>query len=141
MSVLGVFIWLMQVNFRLCSGSCVTCSALTTETSFVSSSNGGEFYGSYEFADGEEPVITCTTVNLIHLLQCDNCGSQYVGETARDLKQRIYKHRSTAKPNNKTTGNFRLRQHYACSGGLCKQFKIFVIQKLPGSGRITDEKL
>ena len=54
---------------------------------------------------------------------------------------RMYEHRSTVKPNNKTTGNFRLRQYYACSGGHCEQFnfKIFVIQKLPGSSRTVDE--
>ena len=50
----------------------------------------------------------------------------------------MYEHRSTVKPNNKTTGNFRLRQHYACSGGQCERFKIFVIQKLRGSGRTID---
>ena len=44
------------------------------------------------------------------------------------------------KPSNKTSGNFRLKQHYACSDGFCKQFKIFVIQKLPGSGRITNSQ-
>ena len=140
MSVLGLFVWLMLVNFRLCSGSCVTCSTLTPETCFVSSANGGKFNGIYEFADGEEPVISCTTVNLIYLLECENCGSQYVGETARELKQRMSEHRSTANPKNKTSGNFRLRQHYACSGGQCERFRTFVIQKLPGSGRTDGPK-
>ena len=32
-----------------------------------------------------------------------------------------------------------MRQHYACSGDVYKHFKIFVIQKLPGSGRISEQ--
>ena len=50
-------------------------------------------------------------------------------------------HRSTANPDTKTKGNFRLRQHYACSDGYCTRFRIFVIQKLPGSGRLVEGNL
>ena len=32
-----------------------------------------------------------------------------------------------------------MRQHYACSGGVCKHLKKIIIQKLPGSGRISEQ--
>ena len=42
-------------------------------------------------------------------------------------------HRASTVPG-KTSGSFRLRQHYACSGGYCTSFKMYIIQKLKGSG-------
>ena len=80
---------------KLCSRQCTTCAAVQTETTFDSSANGGKFVGSYEFDKDEEPVITCTTVNLIYMLQCDNCKCQYVGETAQ---QRMYRYRTSLNP-------------------------------------------
>ena len=54
----------------------------------------------------------------------------------QELRDRMSQHRSATKPG-KDSGNFRLRQHYACSEGRCTSFRIFIIQKLPGSGRTS----
>ena len=116
----------------------MTCDALAPSTSFTSSANGQSFEGIYEFGDGEVRELSCKTVNCVYLLQCYNCECQYVGETVTELKARMSNHRGTTKPG-KESGNFRLRQHYACSGGKCQSFKIFIIQKLAGTGR-TDVK-
>ena len=33
--------------------------------------------------------ITCSSNKLIYCLTCDKCGKQYIGETERELKERI----------------------------------------------------
>ena len=108
--MLVVLLLFLTVNFRR---SCTTCCSLNTNTSFVSTSNGGSFDGVYNFA--EEPFISCSTVTLIYLLQCSTCSSQYVGETARELSTGMCEHRST---DTKTKGNFRLSQHYVPQMGI-----------------------
>ena len=35
---------------------------------------------------------TCDTPNVVYLIQCKNCGRQYVGQTLRSLKARFAKH-------------------------------------------------
>ena len=36
--------------------------------------------------------ISCRSSNLIYCLTCQNCGKQYVGQTLRRLKDRLYEH-------------------------------------------------
>ena len=39
-----------------------------------------------------KPLITCELSNLIYLITCKKCGLQYVGETKRPFRQRMYEH-------------------------------------------------
>ena len=128
-----------MVTFSPCKKSCLTCSSLVTETKFTSAANGQSFNGIYDFEDGEPRILSCKSVNVIYLLECDNCRSQYVGETVQELKDRMSGHRGST-VQDKTTGNFRLRQHYACSNGTCSKFKVHIIQKLPGNGRTSEKQ-
>ena len=122
------------MRYAFCSKSCSTCASLTQATTFTSSVNGTSFDGIYEFEEGEEESLSCRTANCIYLLQCNTCSSQYIGETCQELKNRISCHRGATK-NSGDGGNFRMRQHYACSGGYCNSFSISIIQKLKGNGR------
>ena len=125
--------------FDLCEKDCYTCAYIVPTTTFVSAANGVQFHGLYEFDEHETRTLNCRTVNCIYLLECTNCLCQYVGETVQDLYDRMCQHRCSTKPKG-GSGNFRIRQHYACSGGKCTKFKIYIIQKLPGSGRTADYK-
>ena len=71
------------------------------------------------------------------MLECKTCRCQYVGETVQELKYRMGQHRQ-CRDMDKENGNFRMRQHYACSEGRCKEFGVYIIQKLPDTGR-SDE--
>ena len=128
-----------MVIFSLCKKSCLTCSCIVEETEFHSAANGQKFTGIYSFEDKEPHVLNCKSVNVIYMLQCVTCNSQYIGETVQELKDRMSDHRKTTSPG-KTGGNYRLRQHFACSLGVCQTFKIFIIQKLCGSGRMKELK-
>ena len=39
-------------------------------------------------------TLTCNSKNLIYLIHCNKCGARYVGETKRQLKDRLNNHRS-----------------------------------------------
>ena len=123
--------------FSLCTKDCVTCSQIVPTTTFVSAANGFQFDGLYQFGDHETKTLSCRTVNCIYMLECRNCLSQYVGETVQELRDRMGQHRRSTKSKG-DSGNFRIRQHYACSGGKCITFKIYIIQKLPGTGRTCE---
>jgi len=71
---------------------------------------------------------------VIYLLECNSCAAQYVGETAQVLRMRMNQHRTSTNSEG-GLGNFRMKQHFACSD-TCHTFKIQVIQKLAGNGRI-----
>jgi hypothetical protein len=71
--------------------------------------------------------ITCNTRNLIYLVACQICSKQYIGETKRHLKKRIYEHIYSIR-NNKPTP---IAQHFNKPGhdishfeasGLCKMY-------------------
>ena len=48
-----------------------------------------------------KPLITCEISNIGYLIQCTKCGKQYIGETERPFRNRIYEHIASVK-NNKT---------------------------------------
>ena len=37
--------------------------------------------------------MNCNSNNLIYLIECDNCGLQYIGQTKRSLRHRFHNHR------------------------------------------------
>ena len=102
-------------------------------TDFRSSVSGTKFDCIFEFDIGEEKVINCKCTNVIYLLSCKGCNSQYVGETVQELKDRMSQHRGTTNPTG-NSGNFRLRQHFLESE-YCNSFSVQIIQKLAGTGR------
>ena len=58
--------------------------------------------------------MNCQTQNLIHLINCKKCPTQYIGETNRTLQARFSEHLgyATNKHTNKITGaHFNLTGH------------------------------
>ena len=69
--------------------------------------------------------ISCRSSNLIYCLSCKNCGKQYVGQTLRRLKDRLYEHLrdidnlNTEKP---------LGAHFAKSCKTNPEIKVYVLE-------------
>ena len=69
--------------------------------------------------------IKCTTRNLIYIITCQKCMKQYIGETKRELKRRLYEHIYTIRNNKATPVAEHFNQpnhnlsHFKASG-LCK---------------------
>lgn len=113
-------------TFRLHQRNCVTCQVLKVSNSFTSFSSGRTFkiLGSY----------TCTTVGVVYMIGCNDCGKQYVGETGGELRQRHRGHRQEMKK-----GNTPLGKHFN-SG--CSNFYLIILQavgELDKGGREAKE--
>ena len=55
-------------------------------TGFRSKVTGEKFYARVD--------ATCKTANVVHLIECSRCGTQYVGETGNALHLHMNGHRS-----------------------------------------------
>ena len=80
--------------------------------------------------------ITCSSKNLIYCLTCDKCGEQYIGETERELKERIQEHLGYIRNSklNQATG-----EHFNLDGHFIFDMKVTVIEKLHKTDRATRE--
>ncbi|XP_070570116.1 uncharacterized protein [Ptychodera flava] len=65
-------------------GNCNQCQFIT-ETNTITSSTTGKTHNIIG-------KISCNTRNLIYIITCQKCSKQYIGETKRELKRRIYEH-------------------------------------------------
>src|SRR5579872_6995483 len=83
-------------SFKKCvKPQCLMCVNNTKSTrTFSSKQNKRQFKIAQD--------MTCTTENLIYVITCRKCGIQYVGETGRGLKDRLYNHKSDIKTKEKT---------------------------------------
>ena len=80
--------------------------------------------------------ITCSSKNLIYCLTCDKCGKQYIGQTERELKERIQEHLGYIRNSklNQATG-----EHFNLDGHFIFDMKVTVIEKLHKTDRATRE--
>ena len=107
-----------------CGGKrCMTCPKRDLGTEFVSNITKNK----YKIINHSNEQITCHSQNLIYLLTCNKCNSQYVGQTCRPLHKRMNIHR-TAK-----TGCEHMLHHFrvSCPGA---GYSIMVIEVFEGSG-------
>ena len=79
-----------DVTFQPCSRSCTACSSMVFSTEFYSAVTGVKYSCVYE-------VISCRSKNVVYLIGCTGCSSQYIGETVQDLRDRMRQHRGTTK--------------------------------------------
>ena len=88
-----------------------------------------------------ETKIDCHSANLIYLLTCDNCATQYVGETVCQLSERMSHHLSSIKDSiNGVSSCKHFATHF--NVGLCKgsKFTIRILEKLEGNSRVGSKK-
>ena len=74
--------------------------------------------------------VNCKTPNVVYLLDCHVCGSQYVGENAQPFNKRMNGHRSDL--TKKTL--LPVSQHFASPGHSLNDFgrsKIYIIDHNP----------
>ena len=71
--------------------------------------------------------VDCQTKNLIYLLGCKKCPSQYIGETSWTLQEKFSEHLGYVKNNktNKATGD-----HFCSKGYTQSDMEIMVLEKL-----------
>ena len=85
----------------------------------------------YEAISYVNESLNCHSQNLIYLLSCRCCGIQYVGETVKPLHQRVNIHRTS-----KEGCEHEIRHRDSVCDGF--HFSIQILEKLPGSGYLSD---
>ena len=83
---------LPQVCTRL--GKCTYCPKIKKVDTFTS------FHTKKTYQCKNLPIkprLTCELSNLIYMITCKQCGMQYIGETKRPFRQRMYEHTSSVK--------------------------------------------
>ena len=77
---------------KLCTrlGKCTYCPLFQEIETFTSHWNGREFICN---SLPKKNNITCELSNLIYIIKCKQCNQQYIGETSRPFRLRIYEHK------------------------------------------------
>ena len=103
-------------------GKCVVCSSIKE----------GRTIKTKKFTWTLNRQFNCNSENVIYLIECDkeNCKQVYVGETERQIKERIKEHIGYARNNmiHKSTG-----KHFNLPGHSWQNMKFTVIDKLKSS--------
>uniref|UniRef100_A0A1X7UGQ5 GIY-YIG domain-containing protein n=1 Tax=Amphimedon queenslandica TaxID=400682 RepID=A0A1X7UGQ5_AMPQE len=94
---------------------CATCQHFNPNINFNSTSTRQTYRIRHSF--------TCSSSNIIYLITCEKCRKQYVGQTTKTLRERIYHHRSSIK-----TGQRRyISKHFNLEGHKIQHLKVQVI--------------
>ena len=122
------------VEYETCfDDNCKTCPEVDKSSHCSPSFRPDEKYDCiYEFSEGEEMVVSCTTEKVIYLLTCTQCKEQYVGLTKNQFKIQMNNYRSTRKTGQ---GPSELRKRLHDKKKDCPNEKFYskIIQKLPRS--------
>ena len=108
--------------FKTHTRNCVTCAVLK-ETKTFRSKQGENFVIKED--------ITCTTKGVIYLIDCRDCGKQYVGETGGELRIRHRGHRQELRNNNTPLG-----KHF----NTCKNFHLIGIENVRNNTKSIREQ-
>ena len=84
--------------------------------------------------------ISCNSNNLIYLIECDNCGLQYIGQTKRSLRHRFHNHRFDILNNRKTSVANHFNQ-LRCEMSDCSITPIFKCPTLESEELTTKKRL
>ena len=105
--------------FTCGSKRCMTCTHhASSSKSFTSTTTGQTFLVSGN--------VNCGSRNIIYLVTCNKCKLQYVGETGRELRQRVVDHRSAIR----THKNTPVGVHFNEIGHSMLDFSVTAIEKL-----------
>jgi len=96
---------------------CKVCPFVNKNPNIVSSKTNAETTNSEKF--------TCNSASVVYCITCKNCKAQYIGQTHRRLKERIYEHLAYIRGNKQETG-----EHFNQKGHNISQFSVQVIEQV-----------
>jgi tripartite motif-containing protein 2/3 len=71
--------------------------------------------------------VSCEITNIIYLISCGKCGLQYVGETGRRARDRLYEHLYSIKQSNRVQTP--VSSHFSTSGHTFRDLRFQVIER------------
>lgn len=105
-------------SFKCTSTRCQTCQHVPLTKRFVSNYTRR----SYIIKD----TLDCKSHNIIYLINCKKCKKQYVGETGRQLSERLANHKS----NIKLKRNTPVASHFNENGHTIQDLSITPIEQI-----------
>lgn len=107
-------------KFYKCNSiKCIMCIKYSRETSTIKSTTNGRIFSITD-------KMTCNSCNLIYLIHCGKCQTQYIGETGRTVKDRLNDHCSAIKTKKQTA----VAIHFNSMGHSEKDLNITAIEQL-----------
>ena len=83
--------------------------------------------------------LNCNSNNIIYLIECENCGKQYIGQTKRSLRLRFNNHRFDIENERKTVVSAHFNK--ACHLDDCKIIPIFKCPTMESDNETTKIRL
>ena len=96
---------------------CATCTHFNTDNYFQSTITNERFRIRFPFS--------CSSSNIIYLITCKKCKKQYVGQTIKTLRERIYHHRSSIR----TSQGRYISKHFSLPGHNISDLTVQVIDR------------
>ena len=102
---------------------CKTCALINSGTRFHSTTTGEEFQ--------VKATTDCRISNVVYLIQCTRCSTQYVGETENALRVRVRLtgHRSDIN-HHRLERPVHMSRHFNLSDHSLKDLSIMVLEKI-----------
>ena len=125
------------VALNRCNNSrCLTCADFNENPNFKSTVTGKM----YSVITTNHQVLSCKTKNVVYLLTCKKCLSQYVGETKQQFNVRNNAHRRSTKSVDVHTGCPVVHEHF--TEGLCNGmgYTCHILEKIPDVGSDRDQQ-
>lgn len=114
-------------GYRTCGKlNCFTCKYHATDSKTFSSSKNNKIFNIRD-------SIYCNSTNIIYLITCTKCQTQYVGETERSLRDRMTDHRSKVKNKQNTP----IGIHFNLPGHSILNIKINPIEIVKSNNKAT----
>ena len=110
----------------IAQGTFATCGNRKCRTCLVHATNTRTFTSNrYKTRYNVQNDLTCNSSNIIYLIECRQCGKQYVGETGRTLRDRLNNHRSAILHKKNTS----IALHFNSNGHSILDLKITAIEQ------------
>jgi hypothetical protein len=116
--------WLTRPGICYRLGKCTYCPFLTKKLEFTSFVTGLELKVKHI---PKPQFISCEMLNVIYLITCKKCGIQYVGETGRKLRERLYEHLYSIR--NKDRISTPVSLHFSLPDHKIKDLSILIIER------------
>lgn len=124
----------MRPTFRSCSTPCstplCTCCQMMSKKERVHSSNGRNSYPT--------PTGTnCNSRNIIYLIECNKCNKKmYVGETERQLKERMAGHRAAYR----SRKNMPIYRHFRKKDHTLSHFRVTILEQVTKKEKLLERE-
>ena len=102
---------------KKCEKGCIICPFI----------KAGRHIRTKQFTWSINCKVNCHSKNIIYLIECSKCKLRYIGESERELKDRISEHVGYIRTNKKSEAS---GEHFNLPGHSLSNMKVTIIEKV-----------